>query len=266
MTSRFGRRFISAAALGASAAAVALTGCADGGGHAVAPASQQQNTPFPAVSQVPGQLVPERIVIIGDSLSTGYGTAPEEAWPQLLEQDLRSDQQPVEVSNAAQNGAGYIAVGDGGATFGAQISAAVDASTDVVVFFGSDNDEGQDPGELKAAVTDALEASKALAPHASRIVIGPLTAFDPVEPDIEVIRDQERAAALEAGADFVDPVAEQWIPQPDSPLLGPDGEHPSSQGQEFLEQKIKGLLTEVKGRTKMPSLPGSHPTLQTPST
>ncbi|WP_285245778.1 SGNH/GDSL hydrolase family protein [Pseudarthrobacter sp. fls2-241-R2A-127] len=265
MTSGFSRRCISAVVLGASTLAVALTGCVGTGGHAAAPARQQQNLPLPTMSQVPGQLAPERIVIIGDSLSTGYGTAPEEAWPRLLEQDLRSQRQrhPVEVINAAQDGAGYIAVGDDGGAFGSQINATIDASTDIVVFFGSDNDAGQDPGELKSAITDALQASNKLAPHATRIMIGPLTAFDSVQSDIKMIRDQERVAAHEAGIDFVDPVAERWIPHPDSPLLGPDNEHPSSQGQEFLEQKIKGLVTTLKGRTT-PSLPKSQPTSSHP--
>jgi hypothetical protein len=123
------------------------------------------------------------------------------------------------------------------------------------VFFGSDNDGGQDPAELKAAVEDALAESKAVAPHAALILIGPLTAFDPAETDLDVIRDQERTAALDAGAVFVDPIAEHWIPGPDSPLLGPDGEHPSSQGQQFLKEKIHGILTSLHGPGGAPSEP-----------
>jgi hypothetical protein len=84
----------------------------------------------------------------------------------------------LKIMNAAADGAGYIAAGEAGQTLGSQIAASLNASTDVVVFFGSDNDAGQDPADLKAAVTDALSDSKTLAPHAARIVVGPLTAFD----------------------------------------------------------------------------------------
>ncbi|GGH94926.1 hypothetical protein GCM10007170_19270 [Arthrobacter liuii] len=52
-------------------------------------------------------------MIIGDSLSTGYGTSPEQAWPVLLAYDLGSGQQGVEITNAAKNGAGYLATTPG---------------------------------------------------------------------------------------------------------------------------------------------------------
>lgn len=138
-------------------------------------------------------------------------------------------QVPVEVINAAMNGAGYIGVGYEEATFQTQLKCSINASTDVVVFFGSDNDAGRDPAELHGAVVDALRTARVLAPHARRVVIGPLPAFDSAASD-------------------VDPVAEHWIPGPDSELLGPDGEHLSSEGQQFLEGKIKALLTEPGDR------------------
>lgn len=238
----------SVAALGAFAVAVALLGSALAAGHPTELQAQQpkthQRVTFPAHKPV----APERIVIIGDSLSTGYGTSPEEAWPRLLSEELRSAPVPVKITSAAQNGAGYLAIGDEDATFTSQISTSVKSSTDIVVLFGSDNDAGQNATELRAALTDALTETKDLAPHARSIMIGPLTGFDTLEADVTVIRDQERAAALDAGAEFVDPVAEQWVSGPDSPLLGPDGEHPSSEGQQFLAEKIKTLLTQPQGR------------------
>lgn len=151
---------------------------------------------------------------------------------------------PAKITNEAQNGAGYLTLGEEDATFASQISESVNASTDVVVLFGSDNDAGQDPAELRAALTDALEEITTLAPHARQIMIGPLTGFDALESDVTTIRDQERAAARDAGAEFIDPVAEQWVAGPDSPLLGPDGEHPSSGGQQFLAEKIRTVLDQ----------------------
>jgi lysophospholipase L1-like esterase len=238
-----------------SAVLCALAACAPAAGNGMAPANPPQSTSIPTPLQIPGPRAPERVVVIGDSLSTGYGTSPEEAWPLRLGQEPQPGQQPAEIIDAAKDGAGYVAAGEGGETFGSQIAATVNASTDIVVLFGSDNDAGQDPADLKAAVDDALAASKTLAPHAARIVIGPLTAFDPEEADLGVIRDQERAAALNAGVEFVDPIMEHWIPGPDSSLLGPDGEHPSSQGQQFLKEKIQGILTSLESPGASPSPP-----------
>ncbi|MEW1808448.1 SGNH/GDSL hydrolase family protein [Pseudarthrobacter sp. NPDC080039] len=223
-----------------------LAGCVPAADSSTARTSPRHDTSGPAPSQSPPVTRPERVVVIGDSLSTGYGTSPDESWPSQLSQERQQPgQQPMEVINAAQDGAGYLTAGDGGETFGSELAASVGSSTDVVVFFGSDNDGGQDPADLKAAVTSALSESKARAPHAVRILIGPLTAFEQNQADVDLILDQERAAAREAGAVFVDPIMEQWIASPDSPLLGPDGEHPSTQGQQFLKDKIKGILTSL---------------------
>ncbi|WOH19139.1 SGNH/GDSL hydrolase family protein [Paenarthrobacter sp. GOM3] len=234
----------SVAALCALAVALVLAGCALAASSPVDLKSPQPKPPQGAAHPVHGSIAPERIVIIGDSLSTGYGTSPEEAWPRLLRHELHAASVPAKITNEAQNGAGYLTLGEEDATFASQISESVNASTDVVVLFGSDNDAGQDPAELRAALTDALEEITTLAPHARQIMIGPLTGFDALESDVTTIRDQERAAARDAGAEFIDPVAEQWVAGPDSPLLGPDGEHPSSGGQQFLAEKIRTVLDQ----------------------
>ncbi len=242
------------AVLGAAALLCALAGCAPAAAHGTAQESRGHSFSIPTPFQIPAPRIPARVVVIGDSLSTGYGMSPAEAWPSLLSQELQPGQRPVEITNAAKNGAGYIAAGEGGETFKTQIAATVDASTDIVVLFGSDNDADQDPSDLRSAIEDALAESKALAPRAARIIIGPLTAFGPTEADLDGIRDQEKSAARDAGAEFVDPILEHWIPDPESPLLGPDGEHPSSQGQQFLKARIQGILTSLENSGTAPSL------------
>lgn len=222
----------------------ALTACSPAVSHSLALEGEPRKSLVRAALPVPKTAPRERIVIVGDSLSTGLGTSPESAWPQLLGDDLRSGQVSVEVTNAARNGAGYVAVGEDESTFRSQIKVSVTASTDVVVLFGSDNDAGQDPSELHTALSEALLAIKAQAPHARRVVIGPLTAFDTLEEEVNLIRDEERSVASGCGIEFVDPVAEHWVPRPDSALLGHDGEHPSYEGQRFLERKIKAILTQ----------------------
>jgi lysophospholipase L1-like esterase len=230
----------------AAAALCTLAACSPG----VESVAQNQRTaapaqaaaPTPSGTAQPATSRPLRVVVIGDSLSTGYGTSPAQAWPGLLGEDLQSGQPPVQVITAAANGSGYLAAGDGGETFMSEIEGSVDESADIVILFGSDNDFGADPADLRTAISDTLVASKILAPHAARIVVGPLAAFDPDEDDLQVIRDQEQGAALDAGVMFVDPILEQWVSSPDSPLLGPDGEHPSIEGQQFLYDKLKSIV------------------------
>ncbi len=44
------------------------------------------------------------IVCLGDSLTAGYGLSEAEAWPAVLEQDLRRDHPTVQVLNAGRSG------------------------------------------------------------------------------------------------------------------------------------------------------------------
>jgi acyl-CoA thioesterase-1 len=253
----------------ASAVLGTVAGCSPGvdsvaqSQRSAAPA--QAAAPAPAGTSQATSSQPVRVVVIGDSLSTGYGTSPAEAWPELLGADLQPGQPPVQVTTAAANGAGYLAAGDGGETFMSEIEGSLDESADVVILFGSDNDLGADPADLRTAISDTLVASKILAPHAARIVVGPLAAFDPTEDDLQVIRDQEQRAALDAGVTFVDPILEQWVPGPDSPLLGPDGEHPSIEGQQLLHDKLKSIVMEAVGAATAPQAAGEYSTMD-PST
>jgi acyl-CoA thioesterase I len=221
-----------------------LTACApigEASRNVGGPAAPQEGPGTASSSRTPSEDAPERVTIIGDSLSTGFGTSPEDAWPSQLATVLQSGPQPVEITNASKNGSGYLTPGDGGETFASQIAESVTSQTNVVILFGSDNDVDQDPAELEGAVSDALAAAKARAPQAARIVIGPLSSGPP-GAGLEAVRDEDRAAALAAGVRFYDPIAEQWIWGQDTPLLGPDGEHPSRQGQQLLTSKIEPIL------------------------
>lgn len=257
------RRFKGWKATVVCASAVLCTVAACSPGIDSAAATQRSASPAPASTEQPAaatpgsasqaeSLQPIRVVVIGDSLSTGYGTSPAEAWPELLGDNLQSGQQPMQVITAAANGAGYVAAGDGGETFMSEVEGSLDDSADVVILFGSDNDFGADPADLRTAISDTLVATQVLAPHAARIVVGPLAAFDPSEEDLQVIRGQEQEAALDAGVAFVDPILEHWVSSADSPLLGPDGEHPSIEGQEFLYGKLKSIVVEALGAATAP--------------
>lgn len=182
------------------------------------------------------------VVIIGDSLSTGHGTSPSDAWPNLVENDPAFQQFQATIVNAAQDGSGYVSVGEDGSTFGSQVDAAVTDSTRLVVFFGSENDMGAAPGETEVAAARAFASVKTRAPHADILVIGPPSYSSTPEPERLDIRDQDKAAAQQAGADFVDPIVLGWIMDDAANLIGPDGDHPSAAGQQYLQAKMEALI------------------------
>ena len=184
-----------------------------------------------------------RVVVIGDSLSTGLGTSPQQAWPELLKLVPVPDKRAVEITNAAENGSGYVATGVDGDTFRGEVQAAVTPSTDVILFFGSDNDAGTDPEELKAAVASTFYAASSLAPKARLVAIGPLAGSEGLAQVLADVCRSVASAAHDQGVKFIDPVRERWLGGRADVLLGPDGEHPSAKGQRFLRDKIGAILS-----------------------
>ncbi|MCU1572464.1 MAG: hypothetical protein JWO93_546 [Micrococcaceae bacterium] len=218
------------------------TSTAAGDRTSTAAAPRNSSSAPPATGSGP---TPVRVVVIGDSLSTGFGTSAKQAWPSLLKSVHLPGKRPVRVTNAAENGSGYLAVGDDGDTFTMEVQASVTADADVVVFFGSDNDAGTDPAELREAATSAFAEAAALAPNAKLLAVGPLSGSEEPDTVLTDVRDSDASAAQDQGVKFVDPIADQWLSGREDALLGPDGEHPSAKGQKFLRDKIKGILTSV---------------------
>lgn len=213
----------------------------------VAAASARQ----PAITAAPSA----RVVVVGDSLSTGHGTSPEQAWPALLRADPLLT--GVQVVNAAEDGSGYLRPGDLDGTFGTQVDQFVTADTGVVVFFGSENDLGYATGAVGDAASAAITHAEALAPAAKIIVVGPPSYSDDTDPGLLDIRGQLRSAAQGAGAQFVDPIAEGWISADVEDLIGPDGDHPTVAGQRYLLDRLAAVIEQASPGT--PAAAGRAP-------
>ncbi|MGL3807471.1 SGNH/GDSL hydrolase family protein [Paeniglutamicibacter sp. R2-26] len=216
----------------ATAASVALAGC--------------QAAPVPTAGAM--QPSPHRVVVIGDSLSTGFGTTARDAWPNLIDTDPAAGEGSLDVVNVAQNGSGYLRVGWNDSTFGSQVQQAVTADTDLVVFFGSENDRGFDPPRLSSAMAETYAAAREKSPHAAVLVVGPPAYSDKPEANRLAVRDAVRDAAGASGATFVDPIALGWIVNDLDGLVGPDGVHPSVAGQQDLRDKMEPLINEALPR------------------
>lgn len=197
---------------------------------------------------------PVRVVVVGDSLSTGHGTSPTQAWPALMRKDPLGA--GLEVVNAAENGSGYLSPGDFDGTFGTEVEDYVTPDTGIVVFFGSENDLGYAPADVGDAALAAMDRAEALAPAAKIIVVGPPSYSTTPDPGLVDISHQLRAAARQAGGEFVDPIAEGWISDDFDDLIGPDGDHPTVLGQHYLLEHIGAYLEQAAPAAAAARAPG----------
>lgn len=185
-----------------------------------------------------------KVVVVGDSLSTGMGSSVEDAWPSLLSAAPLDPEDSFDVVNASQNGSGYVQVGSNNSTFGRQVEQAVTSDTELVVFFGSENDMGNSTADIGAAATAAFAAVKAKSPHAVVLAVGPPAYTTQPEAARLAVRDAIRKAASGAGALFVDPIEQGWFIGEVAELVGPDGVHPTAAGQRYLQAQLEKLIKE----------------------
>jgi len=214
---------------------MALVGCQDGGATSTAPESTGSNpTHAPAV------------VVIGDSLSTGYGTSPDSAWPHLIDTSNHATNGTLHVVNAAQNGSGYATIGDNNSTFGSQVEQSVDANTQLVLFFGSVNDIGTEPAAIAEAAAAAYAGAKSRAPGAGILAVGPPSYTETPDAGTLAVRDALVEAAGAAGVTFVDPIAAGWFLGRVPELVGPDGVHLSKAGQRYVQAQMTELIEKCR--------------------
>lgn len=214
------------ASVGLLVLVLALSGCAS-----VGAATRATGTPSAV-----------QVDVIGDSLSTGYKT-PGDPWTSNAQQLFDAQGQKVTITNAAENGAGYLAVGDQGDLFVDEVNNIVTAQSQIVLVFGSDNDLGQ--SDVAAAITATLQRIRSLAPQARLVVIGPPAPPADQPQQLESIRDALRVATRQAGGQFVDPLSLKWFQGDAAANVGPDSEHPNLSGEQYLAEQMTGVLTPV---------------------
>ncbi len=225
-------------------AILVLTGCEGAGGTTPGgpgtPATASATVPAAA----PASTQAHKVVVVGDSLSTGMGSSARDAWPSLISAEPLDPDDSFDVVNASQNGSGYVTVGANNSTFGAQVEQAVTSDTALVVFFGSENDMGHSSADIGAAAAAAFAAAKAKSPHAVVLAVGPPAYTSQPKAARLAVRDAVQNAATDAGALFVDPISEGWFIGEVAELVGPDGVHPTVAGQRYLQAQLEKLIKE----------------------
>lgn len=199
----------------------------------------------PAVwSAADGHAAPSaHIAVIGDSYTTGSnegGNGPrswtQQAWKLLAQRGI-----DVAADVAAEGGAGYGQPGNRGSVFGDLTARAVHPNDELVVFFGSRNDQPVSSAQFPGMAASAFRLAHFVAPDARVLVIGPPWPSSTPPPAVLAIRDALRAQAAAVGATFVDPIAEDWFTgRPD--LIGHDGVHPTDAGHTYMAEKIAPLI------------------------
>ena len=176
-----------------------------------------------------------QLVVIGDSLSTGYAT-PGDPWTRQARTLFTVRGQHVHITNDSENGAGYVAPGDNGNVFLDLVNRAVIAQAQIVVVFGSDNDVGQTG--VGPAITETLARVRDLAPSATLLVVGAPSV--PADPGVELtgLRDTLATATAQVGGHFVDPLTLGWFQGPAGRFVADDGEHPNADGEQYLAQQM----------------------------
>jgi lysophospholipase L1-like esterase len=183
------------------------------------------------------------VAVIGDSYTNGtaLGGLGPNGWTARVWQTLARQGLQIAADVASEGRAGYGVRGDQGSVFEDLTARAVHPDDGLIVFFGSRNDQGVDPGQLADMARDSFDLAHRIAPSASLLVIGPPWPTADIPASVLQIRDVLNAEARAAGATFVDPLAEHWFAgRPD--LIGADGVHPTDAGHAYMAGKIAPLI------------------------
>jgi lysophospholipase L1-like esterase len=183
------------------------------------------------------------IAVVGDSYTTGgeLGGLGPKGWTARAWQLLAGQGIPITADVAAEGGAGYGTRGNRGSVFEDLTADAVKPDDELVVFFGSRNDQGVDPTQLSILAWGTFQLARRTAPSAKFLVIGPpWPTADPPDAVLK-IRDALKYQAGVADATFIDPIAAGWfVGRPE--LIGMDGVHPTDAGHAYMAEKIAPLI------------------------
>jgi len=189
----------------------------------------------PALAQsAPASGAPIKMVVLGDSLSAGYGLAGSDAFPAKLQKALKARGIAVDMTNAGVSGD----TASGGRD---RLDWSVPQDTQAVIVELGANDalRGTDPAVTRAALTEIVKQLKArgVAVMLCGMVAPPnygadfATRFNSIYPDLA------KAYDVPLYPFFLDGVAA------DDKLNQADGIHPTSEGVDII---VKNILPSVE--------------------
>lgn len=190
------------------------------------------------------------VAVIGDSIESGLGLQPYQAWPALVAVDRR-----WALTNLSVRGAGFLAKGDGDEDFDAQIDRAMAAHPDLVLVGASDNDLGHDDVQVASAIMTAVGHLHSALPDARIVGFSSLTGAADLST-LARFDDALESAVTDADGLWLD------LGQPyrnRSGLVQDDGEHPTAAGQRAIAAAVLAGLDRAEGDGTGPD-PSASPT------
>lgn len=212
-----------------------LTACGGGSG----------STSRTDTAAAPGATSPQAVVlIIGTSLTAGYGIDMSEAWPAGIQRRIDAAGLSYRVVNAGVSGetsAGALRRAD-------WVLAREHPAVLVLETGGNDGLRGLDPDTLKANILGVLAKARALEPAPALVLMAMEAPPNLGDDYTRRFRAVYAEAAQETGAVLV-PFFLDGIAGVDS-LNQPDGIHPNSRGADLAAANAWKTLSEVLPRSR----------------
>src|SRR5947209_8987897 len=184
----------------------------------------------------------KRILVLGDSLSQGFGLRPNQAYPMLLVEKLRTADLNFEITNASQAG---------GTTAGGlqRLPAHLKRKIDIFVLELGINDafRGVPIAEIRNNLQAIIDQVKARNPHL-RIIIAGIQLPNYASDDYVFAFSQIYADLAAKNSAALIPYLLERVSG--NPLLNqPDRIHPNAAGQKILAENVWRVLEPIARET-----------------
>jgi len=181
-----------------------------------------------------------RIVVLGDSITAGYGLDPVQAYPALLQMKITAAGLPYDVVNAGVSGE----TTSGGLR---RIDWALSRPADVLIVAlgGNDGLRGVPPRETAANLAGIIQKARAKVPGIAVIVAGMQMPGNMGRAFVEDYRALFPRVANEAGAALI-PFLLEGVGGI-AALNQPDLIHPTAAGQKRIAENVWSALKKVLG-------------------
>ncbi len=181
----------------------------------------------------------DTILVVGDSISAGYGLAQGQSWPSLLEKRLREQRLDYSVVNASISG-------DTTAGGRSRIGAALDRARPTVVIIalgGNDGLRGLPIAALRDNLHAMIEAARA---RKARVVLAGMKLPPNYGPDYTQAFEQSYAELARRHKAALVPFLLDGVAEKRE-LFQPDGIHPVAEAQpQILDNVWKVLKPQLK--------------------
>ncbi|MEO8352840.1 MAG: arylesterase [Chthoniobacteraceae bacterium] len=192
-----------------------------------------------------------RIVVLGDSITAGYGLDPSDAYPARLQDKIDASELPFAVVNAGVSGdttAGGLRRVNWALANGADVL--------IVALGGNDGLRGISPDQTAKNLRGIVEKARGKSPGIEVILTGMQMPGNMGQDYVEKFRDLFPAVAKETKARLI-PFLLEGVGG-DAQLNQPDRIHPNAEGQKIVAANVWRGLEPVL-RKRMPAASAAGP-------